>query len=50
MTKRFFPLFLFLSCMGMFTLQLSGCGKKASPKPVGPPEKVTYPRGYPPQD
>lgn len=48
--KRLLSFCLLLSCLSMFTLTLSGCGKKASPKPVGPPEKVIYPRDYPPQD
>jgi predicted small lipoprotein YifL len=26
---------------------LAGCGKKGSPDPPGPPDKVIYPRTYP---
>ena len=48
--RRFFSLFFALGSLAILTITLSGCGKKASPKPVGPPEKVIYPRAYPPQD
>ena len=29
------------------TLLLSACGKKGSPEPPGPPDKITWPRVYP---
>lgn len=45
--QRILKFCLILSCLGMFTLSLSACGKKASPKPVGPADKITYPRSYP---
>lgn len=28
-------------------LLLAACGKKGPPEPVGPPDKITYPRVYP---
>ncbi len=28
-------------------LLLSACGKKGAPEPPGPPDKITYPKGYP---
>lgn len=48
--KRFLSFCFVLSCLSVFTISLSGCGKKSSPKPIGPAEKVTYPRSYPAQD
>lgn len=48
--KKYISLYLLLSCLTMVTIQLSGCGRKGSPKPVGPADKVTYPRSYPPAD
>ncbi|MDI2113666.1 hypothetical protein [Commensalibacter nepenthis] len=48
--KRYISLCLVLSCLTVVTIQLSGCGRKGSPKPPGPADKVTYPRSYPPID
>ncbi|CAK7193283.1 hypothetical protein COMNV_01498 [Commensalibacter sp. Nvir] len=48
--NRFISFGLLLSFTMTLGLTLVGCGRKASPKPVGPPSKVTYPRSYPPAD
>lgn len=48
--KRYISLCLLFSCLAVFTMQLSACGRKGSPKPPGPADKVTYPRAYPPAD
>lgn len=48
--KKYISFCLLVSCLTMATLQLSGCGRKGSPKPPGPADKITYPRGYPPAD
>lgn len=48
--KKYISLCLILSCLTVVTIQLSGCGRKGSPKPPGPADKITYPRGYPPAD
>ena len=29
-------------------LMVAGCGRKGSPSPPGPPDKIMYPRPYPP--
>jgi hypothetical protein len=31
----------------VLALGLSGCGKKGSPVPPGPPDQVRYPKSYP---
>lgn len=40
-------LFLFAAMLALGSL--SACGKKGAPHVPGPPEKVTYPRSYPPE-
>lgn len=45
--KNYVSLLMLLGFLAVFTLPLTGCGKKGSPKPPGPPSKVTYPRAYP---
>ncbi|MBQ5515950.1 MAG: hypothetical protein IIT88_02550 [Acetobacter sp.] len=50
MTSRFLSLCYKLIMVSLLFLPLSACGKKGLPHPPGPPDKVTYPRIYPPDD
>ncbi len=36
-----------LLLLGLMALVLTGCGKRGSPMPPGPPDQITYPRSYP---
>jgi len=31
----------------LMVLTIAACGRKGPPLPPGPPDQVTYPRGYP---
>jgi len=38
---------LLLALILLAPLALTGCGKKGSPQPEGPADKITYPGVYP---
>ncbi|MBQ5516043.1 MAG: hypothetical protein IIT88_03035 [Acetobacter sp.] len=50
MSSHFVKLFYRLVFASLLLLPLSACGKKGPPHPPGPPDKITYPRIYPPDD
>lgn len=38
---------LLLTAASLMVLSLAACGKKGPPQPPGPPDQISFPRGYP---